>query len=32
LLTAQGVDLDGLVIRGTLQAGIAHARALAARR
>ncbi len=32
LLTAQGVDLSGLVVCGTLQAGIAHARALAARR
>ena len=31
-LIAQGVDLSGLIVRGTLQAGIAHARALAARR
>lgn len=32
LLGSGGVDLGGVIVRGTLQAGIAHARALVARR
>ena len=31
-LTAQGIDLSGLIVRRSLQAGIAHARALLVRR